>query len=214
MSTTTSHLLTLPDFLAADVSRPPSAAARFRLGDAAAAAATPADNNRAAGAYQSWNRGITIATLRALDATPIVSNISHNSLDPVDISARESSVSVATTAAPTMTAASAATAPPSVPPGPVASDNSTTAKLTTCVPSIWLQHVEEQASADSCAIHGKQSSLPCLDRPRTQASYQTGMLTSRPWVLWPVGLEDNVPGAMAAGIAPRNTTGLRSDIYS
>ena len=79
MSTITSHLLTLPDFLAADVSRSPSAAARFRLGDAAAAAATPADNNRAAGAYQSWNRGITIATSRALDATPIVSNISHNS---------------------------------------------------------------------------------------------------------------------------------------
>ena len=79
MSTPSSQPLTRPDFLAADVSRPPSASARLRLGAAAAAAATPADTNRAAGAYQSWNRGITIAISRALDATPIVSNTPHNS---------------------------------------------------------------------------------------------------------------------------------------
>ena len=79
MSTTTSHLLTLPDFLAADVSRPPSATARFRLGDAAAVAATPADTNRAAVMGDLYvNRNVGADCGARSTETEIVSERSNN----------------------------------------------------------------------------------------------------------------------------------------
>ena len=82
---------------------------------AVAAGAVPKPPGRAPKAYPLWDAQGGVWTNAGGDTQPS----KKRALDPVDISARESSVSVATTSAPTMAAASAATAPASVPPGPV-----------------------------------------------------------------------------------------------